>query len=118
VRGKTIGIVGYGHVGSQVSVLSESMGMRVIFYDVVPKMPLGSSSSCQSLEELLGKADFVTLHVPELPSTVVRAWRDGGGGSMGSGDASRARVCVRVYTEHDRQRTNRNDEEGIVPTQL
>lgn len=71
VRGKTIGIVGYGHVGSQVSVLAESMGMRVVFYDVVPKMPLGSSSSCQSLEDLLVKADFVTLHVPELPTTVV-----------------------------------------------
>mmetsp|Transcript_15216 Transcript_15216/g.26154 ORF Transcript_15216/g.26154 Transcript_15216/m.26154 type:complete len:404 (+) Transcript_15216:43-1254(+) len=69
VRGQTIGIVGYGHVGSQVSVLSEAMGMKVIFYDVVPKMPLGSSSSCSSLEELLKTADFVTLHVPELPST-------------------------------------------------
>ena len=70
VRGKTVGIVGYGHVGSQVSVLSEGMGMKVLFYDVVPKMPLGSATSCDSLDQLLANADFVTLHVPETPTTV------------------------------------------------
>ncbi|WFC94061.1 hypothetical protein MBRA1_000691 [Malassezia brasiliensis] len=69
LRGKLLGIVGYGHIGSQLSVLAESMGMRVIYYDVLPLMPLGSARQADTLEELLGKADFVTLHVPELPET-------------------------------------------------
>ena len=64
-----MGIVGYGHIGSQLSVLAEAMGMRVIFYDVAPIMPLGSATAMRSLGELLKNADFVTLHVPELPST-------------------------------------------------
>jgi len=54
VRGKVLGIVGYGHIGSQLSVLAEGLGMRVIYYDVVPVMPLGNSKSCRSLSELLG----------------------------------------------------------------
>ena len=69
VRGKTLGIVGYGHIGSQVSVLAESLGMRVIFYDIVKKLPLGNAKVCNSLATLLSKADFVTLHVPETPLT-------------------------------------------------
>ena len=70
VRGKTLGIIGYGHVGSQVSVLAESLGLKVVFYDVIPKMAMGNARSCQSLDELLGQSDFVTLHVPQLASTV------------------------------------------------
>jgi len=69
IRGKTLGIVGYGSIGSQLSVLAEGLGMRVIFYDVVSKLPLGNSLQIPSLEALLGQADIVTLHVPDLPST-------------------------------------------------
>lgn len=69
VRGKTLGIVGYGHIGSQVSVLAESMGLKVVFYDVVKKLPLGNAVSMPSLSELLKISDFVTLHVPETPET-------------------------------------------------
>ena len=68
-RGKTLGIVGYGNIGSQLSVLAESLGMQVVYYDVVTKLPLGNARQLGSLEELLGIADVVTLHVPELPST-------------------------------------------------
>ena len=69
IRGKTLGIVGYGSIGSQLSVLAEGLGMRVNFYDVVSKLPLGNASQIPSLEALLGQADIVTLHVPDLPST-------------------------------------------------
>jgi D-3-phosphoglycerate dehydrogenase len=69
LRGKTIGIVGYGNIGTQVSVLAEAMGMKVLFYDVVTKLPLGNAVACGSLEELVKKSDIVTLHVPELPTT-------------------------------------------------
>lgn len=69
VRGKTLGIVGYGHIGAQLSVLAESFGMRVLFHDVVNIMPLGRARQVESLEALLTKSDFVTLHVPELPDT-------------------------------------------------
>ena len=69
IRGKTLGVVGYGSIGSQLSVLAEGLGMRVIFYDVVSKLPLGNASQIPSLEALLGQADIVTLHVPDLPST-------------------------------------------------
>jgi D-3-phosphoglycerate dehydrogenase / 2-oxoglutarate reductase len=68
-RGKVLGIVGYGHIGSQVSVLAESMGFRVLFYDIEPKLPLGNAIHCAKLDELLAKSDVVTLHVPETPST-------------------------------------------------
>ncbi|KAH0838258.1 hypothetical protein J3R83DRAFT_6514 [Lanmaoa asiatica] len=70
VRGKTLGIVGYGHIGSQLSVLAEAFGMRVIFYDVINIMPLGSARQVETLPALLAEADFVTLHVPELPETI------------------------------------------------
>jgi D-3-phosphoglycerate dehydrogenase len=69
LRGKTLGLIGYGNIGSQVSVLAESMGMKVIFYDVLTKLPLGNAVACKSLKELLGKADIVSLHVPETNST-------------------------------------------------
>ncbi len=69
VRGKTLGIIGYGHIGSQVSVLAEALGMKVVFYDVVPKMALGNAQAVKSLDDLLSQADMVTLHVPQLSST-------------------------------------------------
>lgn len=69
VRGKTLGIVGYGHIGSQLSILAEAMGLRVIYYDVVKKLPLGNAKSTESLNALLAEADFVSLHVPETSST-------------------------------------------------
>jgi D-3-phosphoglycerate dehydrogenase len=69
VRGKTLGIVGYGHIGSQVGVLAEMLGMQVLFYDVMTKLPLGNNKPTRQLSELLGQADFVTLHVPATPQT-------------------------------------------------
>ena len=69
VRGKVLGIVGYGHIGSQLSVLAEQLGMQVIYYDVETKLPMGNARSIKRLDELLAKADVVTLHVPETPST-------------------------------------------------
>ncbi|KAH0556890.1 Phosphoglycerate dehydrogenase ser3 [Trichoglossum hirsutum] len=69
IRGKVLGIIGYGHIGSQLSVLAESMGMQVIFYDVVNLMALGTAKQVPSLADLLHDADFVTCHVPELPET-------------------------------------------------
>jgi D-3-phosphoglycerate dehydrogenase len=69
VRGKTLGIVGYGHIGSQMGVLAEAVGMRVIFYDHVTKLPMGNNRPVKTLAELLGEADFVTLHVPATPQT-------------------------------------------------
>jgi D-3-phosphoglycerate dehydrogenase len=69
VRGKTIGIVGYGHIGSQVSILAEGLGMRVLFYDIVPKLPLGNAVPVATLEELLAGSDIVTLHVPQTAAT-------------------------------------------------
>jgi D-3-phosphoglycerate dehydrogenase len=69
IRGKTLGIVGYGHIGSQLSVLAEAMGMSVIYYDVVSLMALGTARQVPTLEALLNTADFVTCHVPELPET-------------------------------------------------
>lgn len=68
-RGKTLGIIGYGHVGAQLSVLAEAMGMKVIYYDVVNIMGLGTATQMPTLDSLLESADFVTLHVPELPET-------------------------------------------------
>ena len=69
VRGRTLGIIGYGHIGSQVSVLAEAMGMRVLYYDIVSKLPLGNAESVSSLEELLSRSDAVTVHVPATDST-------------------------------------------------
>jgi D-3-phosphoglycerate dehydrogenase / 2-oxoglutarate reductase len=69
VRGKTLGLVGYGHIGSQVSVLAEAFGMHVLFYDVIKKLSLGNSQRTENLHELLKKSDFVSLHVPDTQQT-------------------------------------------------
>jgi len=69
LRGKTLGIVGYGNIGSQVSVLAESLGMKVIFFDTETKLPLGNAFSIKTLNELVATADIISLHVPDLPST-------------------------------------------------
>lgn len=69
VRHKTLGIVGYGHIGPQVGLLAEALGMKVIFYDIVRKLALGNATPANSLDDLLANADFVTLHVPETPET-------------------------------------------------
>ncbi len=69
-RGKKLGIVGYGNIGSQVSVLAESIGMKVRFYDTVNKLPLGNAEQANSLQEMLAVSDVVTLHVPENDATV------------------------------------------------
>lgn len=69
LRGKTLGIIGYGNIGSQVSVLAEGLGMKVLFYDVETKLPLGNAMDGKSLKDVLGKADVVTLHVPETMQT-------------------------------------------------
>jgi len=68
-RGKTLGIVGYGSIGTQLSVLAEGLGMQVIFHDVVNKLPLGNARQAPSLKALLEQSDIVSLHVPELPAT-------------------------------------------------
>lgn len=69
IRGKTLGLVGYGSIGSQLSVLAEGLGMKVCFFDVVPKLPLGNAMQVHSLEALLNQSDIVSLHVPETPAT-------------------------------------------------
>lgn len=69
VRGKKLGIVGYGHIGSQLSVLAEALGMQVFFYDVLALMPLGSARAVSTLKELLTTVDFVSFHVPETDDT-------------------------------------------------
>lgn len=69
IRGKTLGIIGYGHIGTQVSILAEAFGMKVIFYDIQKKLPLGNAMAANSIEEVLKQADFITLHVPSSPQT-------------------------------------------------
>lgn len=69
MRGKTLGIVGYGNIGTQVSVLAEALGMHVIFYDTITKLPLGNAVAKKSLKDLVSQADVVTLHVPETDAT-------------------------------------------------
>lgn len=69
LRGKTLGIIGYGNIGSQLSVLAEGLGMKVMFYDVLTKLPLGNAMACQSIKELISKSDIVSLHVPETEAT-------------------------------------------------
>lgn len=68
-RGKTLGIIGYGHIGSQLSVLAESLGMNVIYYDVINKLAMGNANSCSSMDELLARSDVVSLHVPANEQT-------------------------------------------------
>src|SRR5687767_14679280 len=69
LRGKTLGLIGYGNIGSQVSVLAESLGMKVLFYDVETKLPLGNAVDGKSLKDVLSKSDIVTLHIPETSQT-------------------------------------------------
>ena len=69
IRGKKLGIIGYGSIGTQLSVLAEALGMQVFYYDVVTKLPLGNATQVATLNELLAMSDVVSLHVPELPST-------------------------------------------------
>lgn len=69
LRGKTLGIIGYGNIGSQVSVLAEALGMKVIFYDIETKLPLGNAMDMKTLKDVMGAADVITLHVPETPQT-------------------------------------------------
>ncbi len=69
LRGKTVGIIGYGHIGSQVSILFEDLGLKIIYYDIVDKLPLGNARRMPSLEMLLAASDIVTLHVPDTPET-------------------------------------------------
>jgi len=84
IRGKTLGIIGYGHIGRQIGVIAEGLGMHVIFHDVVAKLPMGNNRATKTLDELLAQSDFVTLHVPETPQTrgmmgarEIAAMRDG-----------------------------------------
>ncbi|MFT3717760.1 phosphoglycerate dehydrogenase [Pseudorhodoferax sp.] len=69
IRGKTLGVVGYGAIGTQLSVLAEALGMQVLFHDIVAKLPLGNARQVGSLDELLAASDIVSLHVPETPAT-------------------------------------------------
>lgn len=69
LRGKTLGIIGYGNIGSQVSVLAEGLGMKVIYFDTETKLPLGNAVNAKTLKDMVSKSDIVSLHVPELPST-------------------------------------------------
>jgi D-3-phosphoglycerate dehydrogenase len=69
IRGKTLGIIGYGSIGTQVSVLAEALGMNVLFFDVVAKLPLGNATQVRDMKDLLNKADVVSLHVPETLAT-------------------------------------------------
>ena len=85
IRGKTLGIVGYGAIGSQLSVLAESLGMQVVFFDVVTKLSLGNARQVPRLQDLLAQADVVTLHVPETPSTQ---------GMMGAGELALMKMGV------------------------
>jgi D-3-phosphoglycerate dehydrogenase len=68
-RGKTLGIIGYGRIGSQLSILAENLGMRVVFYDIVKQLPLNNAQQLASLDAVLSQADVVSLHVPETPET-------------------------------------------------
>jgi D-3-phosphoglycerate dehydrogenase len=69
LRGKTLGIIGYGNIGTQVSILAEAIGMRVRYYDLATRLPLGNAESCKNLKELVGNSDIITLHVPETAQT-------------------------------------------------
>jgi D-3-phosphoglycerate dehydrogenase len=70
VRGKTLGVVGYGHIGTQIGLLAEGLGMRVLYHDIEPKLALGNATPVDSLRTLLQRADVVTLHVPDTAQTV------------------------------------------------
>ncbi len=69
LRGKTMGIIGYGNIGTQVSILAESMGMKVVFYDIETKLPLGNAIAKKSIKDLVSVSDIVTIHVPDTDQT-------------------------------------------------
>jgi D-3-phosphoglycerate dehydrogenase len=69
LRGKTMGIIGYGNIGSQVSVLAEALGMKVLFYDIETRLPLGNAEAAKNLKDLVSRADIISLHVPETEQT-------------------------------------------------
>lgn len=69
LRNKTIGVIGYGNIGSQVSIISESLGMKVLYFDQETKLPLGNAQACKTMQEVLEQSDIVTLHVPGTPQT-------------------------------------------------
>lgn len=69
VRGKTLGVIGYGHIGTQLGILAETLGMRVVFFDIEDKLPLGNAQQIHSMEQLLAQSDVVSLHAPETPQT-------------------------------------------------
>ncbi len=69
LRGKTLGVIGYGHIGTQVGILAENLGMHVLYYDIESKLPLGNATPTKNLKELLQKSDVVTLHVPQTSQT-------------------------------------------------
>jgi D-3-phosphoglycerate dehydrogenase len=73
LRNKTIGIIGYGNIGSQVSIISEALGMKVLYYDQETKLPLGNAQPCKNMDELLAQSDIVTLHVPGTPQNMIHA---------------------------------------------
>jgi D-3-phosphoglycerate dehydrogenase len=84
LRGKTLGIIGYGNIGTQVSILAEALGMKVIFYDTVTKLPLGNAEAKKTIKDVVSQADIVTLHVPDTPhtknlinKTVIRQFKKG-----------------------------------------
>ncbi len=85
-RGKKLGIIGYGHIGTQLGILAESLGMHVFFYDIESKLPLGNATQVQHLSDLLNMSDVVSLHVPETPSTKNMM----GSGRAGADEAGRA----------------------------
>jgi D-3-phosphoglycerate dehydrogenase len=69
LRGKKLGIIGYGNIGSQVSILAEAMGMKVIYYDILTKLPLGNAEARKSLKDLVSESDIITLHIPDTSQT-------------------------------------------------
>jgi D-3-phosphoglycerate dehydrogenase / 2-oxoglutarate reductase len=102
VRGRTLGIVGYGNIGSQLSVVAEALGMRVLFYDVADKLALGNARRCDSLEELLREAETVSLHVDGRP---------GNAGLFGAEEFAKMRprslflnLCRGIVVEHEAPR--------------
>ena len=99
VRGRTLGIVGYGNIGSQLSVVAESIGMRVLFYDVADKLALGNARRCDTLDELLAEAETVSLHVDGRP---------GNAGLFGAAEFAKMRprslflnLCRGIVVDHE-----------------
>lgn len=75
LRGKTLGLIGYGNIGSQVSVLAEALGMKVLFYDTETKLPLGNAIAAKSMKEVLGNSDIISLHVPETAPAIAPSFK-------------------------------------------